>query len=98
MSDINFDKKEDLFDQAKKSLKKFKSDIPTGDNVSGSKAAVKLEPAFVATTQEEALATSAGLNQSGCSCSIVVVTEDLRILKYNMILVEPSKGMNTQGQ
>ena len=67
LSGINFDKKEDLFDQAKKSLKKFKGDIATGDNVSGSTAAVKLEPAFVTTTQEEALATSANLNQSGRS-------------------------------
>ena len=72
LSGINFDKKEDLFHQAKKSLKKFKGDIATGDNVSGSTAAVKLESAFVTTTQEEALATSAHLNQRGrswfCSC------------------------------
>ena len=67
LSGINFDKKKDLFDQAKKSLKKFKSDIATGHNVSGSTAAGNLEPAFVTTTQEEALATSANLNQSGYS-------------------------------
>ena len=67
LSSINFDKKEDLFDHEKKSLKKFKSDIATGDNVSGSTAAVKLKPAFVTTTQEEALATSASLKQRGRS-------------------------------
>ena len=60
---INFDKKEDLFDQAKKSLKKFKGDIATGDNVSSSTAAVNFEPAFATTTQEKTLATSADLNQ-----------------------------------
>ena len=64
---INFDKKEDLFDQARKSLKKFKGDLATGDNVSGSTAAVKLEPASVTTAQEEALATSVHLNQRGHS-------------------------------
>ena len=72
LSGINCDKKEDLFDQAKKSLKKFKGDIATGDNVSGSTAAVKLEPAFVTTTQEEGLTTSAHLSQKRrsllCSC------------------------------
>ena len=67
LSGINFDKKEDLFDQANKSLKKLMGDIATGDNVSGSTAAVKLEPAFVTTTQREALATSAHLNQRGRS-------------------------------
>ena len=65
LSGINFYENEDLFEQAKRSLKKFKGDIATGDNVSGSTAAVKLEPAFVTTTQEEALATSAHLNQRG---------------------------------
>ena len=67
LSGINFDKKEDLFDQAKKSLKKFKGDIATRGNVSGSTAAVKLEPAIVTTTQEEALPTNAHLNQRGRS-------------------------------
>ena len=67
LSGIKFDKKEDLFDQTKKSLKKCKGDIATGGNVSGSTAAVKLEPAFVTTVQKEASATSAHLNQRGRS-------------------------------
>ena len=46
LSGINFDKKDNLFEQAKKSLKKFKGDLASGDD-SGS-AAIKLEPAFVA--------------------------------------------------
>ena len=59
LSGINFDKEKDLFE----SLEKFKGDVASGDYVSGSTATVKLEPAFVITTQEEALATSAHLNQ-----------------------------------
>lgn len=54
LSGINFEKKENLFDQAKKSLKKFKGDLASSDDIVGATAALKLEPTFF-TSQEEAL-------------------------------------------
>ena len=56
LSGMNFEKKDDLFDPAKKSLKKFKGELASNNDIVGATAALKLEPTFV-TSQEEGLIT-----------------------------------------
>ena len=55
LTGVNYDKKDDMYIDAKKSLKKFKGDSASasGSGVSDSSAAIKLEPAWF---NEEALA------------------------------------------
>ena len=53
LSGIDFEKKDSLFAQAKKSLKKFKGDLAS-DGIAGATAAMKLEPAFLS-SQEDVL-------------------------------------------
>lgn len=52
MTGMNYDKKSTLYEQARKSLRKFKGD--SGGNSSSTTAAIKLEPAFLS-EHEEAL-------------------------------------------
>ena len=66
LSGLNFEKKDDLFDQAKKSLKKFKGELASNDDIVGATATLKLEPTFVA-SQEEALVTDNFQYQRGRS-------------------------------
>ena len=66
LSGINFEKKDDLFDQAKKSLNKFKGELASNDDIVGATAALKLEPTFV-TSQEEGLVTDNFQYQRGRS-------------------------------
>ena len=66
LSGINFEKKDDLFDQVKKSLKKFKGELASNDDIVGATATLKLEPTFVA-SQEEALVTDNFQYQRGRS-------------------------------
>ena len=63
MTGMDYIKKLTLYDQAKKSLKKFKGG-PSGENSPSSGAAIKLEPAFLA-EHEEALYSAGYVRQTG---------------------------------
>ena len=51
---MNYEHKETLYEEVKKSLKKFKGDIKEGQR--GSSSAIKLEPAYIKEKQEALLA------------------------------------------
>ena len=54
LTGMNYEHKETLYEEAKKSLKKFKGDITEGQR--GSSSAIKLEPAYIKENEEALLA------------------------------------------
>ena len=60
LTGMNYDNKKTLYDEAKKSLKKFK-----GNEISNNQASIKLEPAFLAANEEALLAAGYSKTQGG---------------------------------
>lgn len=70
LTGMNYEHKETLYEEAKTSLQKFKSDITEGQRGSGS--VIKLEPAYLA-ENEEALLAHVVKSQKGQEGVVMVV-------------------------
>lgn len=63
LTGLDFGDRENLYEQAQKSLKKFLGEMASGNRTSISGEAIKLEPAFVAEEEEAYVATGYGRHQ-----------------------------------
>ena len=63
LTGMNYENKPTLYDEAKRSLKKFKGEMCDSDKISASISSIKLEPAFLAENEEALMAAGYSRNR-----------------------------------